>query len=38
MMPHVTDLNLAPKDIQGLTSADALAEFFASLGYDTNPY
>ncbi len=34
-MPHVTDLNLTPKDIQGLTSADALAAFLAALGYDT---
>lgn len=37
MMPHVTDLNLTPKDFQGLTSADALAGFFSSLGYDTSP-
>jgi hypothetical protein len=34
-MPHVTDLHLAPKDLQGLTSADALASFLTSLGYDT---
>ena len=30
------DLDLAERDILGLSSADALAAFFASLGYDTN--
>jgi hypothetical protein len=35
-MPHPTDANLTPKDLQGLTSADALAAFFTSLGYDTS--
>lgn len=34
-MPHATDLNLTSKDLQGLTSADALAQFFTALGYDT---
>ncbi len=34
-MPHVTDLNLTPKDFQGITSADALAALLMSLGYDT---
>ena len=36
MMPHVTDLNLTPKDFQGLTSADAVAGFLTALGYDTS--
>ena len=35
-MPHATDLNLSPKDLLGLTSADALAAFLTSLGYDTS--
>jgi hypothetical protein len=35
-MSHVTDLNLTPKDFQGITSADALAAFLTSLGYDTS--
>lgn len=30
------DLDLAERDIQGLSSADTLVAFFASLGYDTN--
>ena len=30
------DLDLAPADIQTLASADAVAAFFARLGYDTN--
>ena len=34
-MPHPTDLNLAAKDISRLTSADALAGFLSTLGYDT---
>jgi hypothetical protein len=34
-VPHTLDLNLAEKDISGLTSADALAGFFSRLGYDT---
>lgn len=34
-MPHATDLNLTPKDFQGITSADALAALLMSLGYDT---
>lgn len=34
-MAHVTDLNLTPKDLQGITSADALAAFLTALGYDT---
>jgi hypothetical protein len=34
-MPHATDLNLAPKEIQGLTSADALAAFLGTLGYES---
>ncbi len=35
-MPHAADLNLTPKDLQGLTSADAVAQFLATLGYDTS--
>ena len=34
-MSHLTDLNLTPKDLQGLTSADALVAFLTTLGYDT---
>lgn len=36
-MPHVTDLNLTPKDISDLTSADAMAALLAGLGYDVCP-
>jgi hypothetical protein len=32
---HVTDIQLAPKQVSGLASADALAAFFSDLGYDT---
>lgn len=34
-MIHTTDLDLADRDISGLTSADALATFLAKLGYET---
>jgi hypothetical protein len=34
-MPQSTDLNLSPKDLQGLTSPDAVAAFLTKLGYDT---
>ncbi len=34
-MPLTIDLNLTPKDIAGLVSADAVAAFFQNLGYDT---
>lgn len=33
---HTTDLPLTPKDISGLSSADAIAAFVARLGYDTS--
>jgi len=32
-----TDLNITGKDISGLTSADAVAGFLTSLGYNTDP-
>ncbi len=32
---QATDLNLAPKDLSSLTTADAVAGFLATLGYDT---
>jgi hypothetical protein len=32
----VFDVELAPKDLQGLSSADAVVGFFARLGYDTS--
>ena len=32
---HTTDLQLTPKQISNLSSADAIAAFFTSLGYDT---
>lgn len=35
-LPLQTDLNLTPKDIAGLVSADALAAFFQGLGYETS--
>jgi hypothetical protein len=34
-LPYTTDLNLEPKDVTGLTSADALTGLLARLGYDT---
>jgi hypothetical protein len=34
-LPHTTDLNLEPKDVTGLTSADAVAGLLSRLGYDT---
>ena len=30
------DINLTTKDVQGLSSADAIAAFFSQLGYNTN--
>jgi len=36
MTSHTTDLDLTAKHVSGLTSADALASFLASLGYDTS--
>ena len=33
---HSTDQHLTPKDIRGLASADAVAELFTGLGYDTD--
>ena len=35
VLPLTTDLNLTPKDIAGLVSADAVAAFFQNLGYNT---
>lgn len=34
-MPHVTDLDLTRRDVVELASSDAIAAFFAKLGYDT---
>ena len=34
-MPHSHDLDLTPKDISNLSSADAVAGFFTKLGYPT---
>jgi len=36
MATHTTDLNITGKDISGLTSADAVAGFLTSLGYNTD--
>lgn len=33
---ELADLELTPRDLQGLSSPDALTAFFARLGYDTN--
>ena len=33
--PHITDVDLSPHDIQALNGADAVAAFFARLGYNT---
>jgi hypothetical protein len=32
---HSFDVELTPQDIQSMSSADAVAAFFAKLGYDT---
>ena len=34
-MPHTTDLDLTSRDVAELASPDAIASFFARLGYDT---
>lgn len=34
---HLFDVELEPHDVQALNSADAVAAFFAGLGYDTGP-
>lgn len=34
---NILDLELGPHDVQALNSADAVAAFFAGLGYDTGP-
>jgi len=34
-VPHVTDLDLSPRDVAELASPDAITAFFAKLGYDT---
>lgn len=34
-MPHATDLDLTPRDVAELASPDAIAAFFAKLGYDS---
>jgi hypothetical protein len=33
---HLFDVDLGPHDAQTLNSADAVAAFFAGLGYNTN--
>lgn len=35
-MPHTTDVDLTPREIGDLASADALAAFLTKLGYDTD--
>lgn len=32
---HILDIDLEPSDVQGLSGADAIAAFFARLGYNT---
>ncbi len=34
--PHEFDVDLTPKDVQSLSSADGVTAFFSRLGYDTN--
>jgi hypothetical protein len=34
-VPHATDLDLSPRDVAELASPDAIATFFAKLGYST---
>src|SRR4051794_14536567 len=35
-VPHATDLDVTPREVVELASADALTAFLAKLGYDTS--